>query len=75
MSQLLIQHYLNQLADLRKVSGTIREKFNTYRFADYKEKVIDLLQRVTTVSVRTVALTDAMKSATRQGLGLPLRRP
>ncbi|MBP6390259.1 MAG: adenylate/guanylate cyclase domain-containing protein [Flavobacteriales bacterium] len=26
-------------------------KFNTYRFADYKEKVIDLLKRVTTVSV------------------------
>ena len=25
-------------------------KFNTYRFADYKEQVIDLLKRVTTVS-------------------------
>ncbi len=34
--------------DLR---STIAEKFNTYRFADYKEKVIDLLRRVTTVSV------------------------
>lgn len=33
---------------------TIAEKFNTYRFADYKEKVIDLLKRVTTVSVRTM---------------------
>jgi hypothetical protein len=32
---------------------TIREKFNTCRFTDYKEKVIDLLMRVTTVSVRT----------------------
>ena len=30
---------------------TIAEQFNTYRFADYKEKVIDLLKRVTTVSV------------------------
>ena len=29
----------------------IAEKFNTYRFADYKEKVIDLLRRVKTVSV------------------------
>ncbi len=27
------------------------EKLNTYRFADYKEKVIDLLRRVSTVSV------------------------
>ncbi len=32
---------------------TLREHFNTYRFADYKETVIDLLQRVTTVSVET----------------------
>ena len=29
----------------------IWEKFNTYRFADYMEQVIDLLKRVTTVSV------------------------
>lgn len=39
---------------------TIREKFNTYRFADYKEAVVDLLARVVTVSVETVAITDAM---------------
>ena len=30
---------------------TIRERFNTYRFADHKERVIDLLRRVCTVSV------------------------
>ena len=34
----------------------IREKFNTYKFADYKEHVIDLLQKVTTVSVETMKL-------------------
>ena len=39
---------------------TIREKFNTYRFRDYKEQVIDLLMRVTTVSIRTVEITQAM---------------
>ena len=44
---------------------TIREKFNTYRFADYKEKVIDLLMRVTTVSVRTVAVVESMRKTTR----------
>ena len=120
MSQLLIQQYLNQLAMLKKVSGTtresvvreafkdllkgmgrshdlippeawdyrlgnrsalewildqykeskpkdptIREKFDTYRFADYKEKVIDLLMRVTTVSVETQKIAAAMKSAAR----------
>ncbi len=30
---------------------TIAVQFNTYRFADYKVKVIDLLKRLTTVSV------------------------
>jgi len=33
---------------------TIVEKFNTYRFADYKEKMIDLLWRVTTVDIAFV---------------------
>lgn len=44
---------------------TIREKFNTYRFADYKEKVIDLLLRVTTVSIETMKIINAMRSASR----------
>ncbi len=44
---------------------TIAEKFNTYRFADYREKVIDLLKRVTTVSVGTMEVVSKMKSATR----------
>ena len=39
---------------------TIREKFNTYRFADYKEKVIDLLMRVCRVSVETMTIINAM---------------
>jgi predicted helicase len=40
---------------------TIREKFNTYKFADYKDKVIDLLKRVTTVSVKTVEIMREME--------------
>jgi predicted helicase len=44
---------------------TIRARFNTYRFADYKEFVIDLLDRVTTVSVETVRITDAMRAIPR----------
>lgn len=44
---------------------TIAEKFNTYRFADYKEKVIDLLKRVTTVSVGTMETIAAMTNTTR----------
>ena len=134
MSQILIQQYLNQLQDLRKVSGTHREsvvreafkdllkgwarahdltfipeyeietkakdrryvdgallyelrmpfgyweakdekddldaeiefKFRRgYRFADYKEKVIDLLMRVTRVSVATQAIVKAIRKAAR----------
>ena len=44
---------------------TIASTFNTYRFADYKEKVIDLLKRVTTVSVGTLAIVNAMNGASR----------
>ena len=43
---------------------TIREKFNTYRFADHKERVIDLLQRVTTVSVETMRIVAEMPAET-----------
>ena len=41
---------------------TIRAQFNTYRLADHKETVIDLLGRVTTVSVETVRIIAAMKA-------------
>ncbi|WP_292760604.1 hypothetical protein [Nostoc sp. NOS(2021)] len=40
---------------------TIAEKFNTYRFADYKEQVIDLLQRVCTVSVETIQIIQQIQ--------------
>ncbi len=39
---------------------TIRDKFNTYRFADHKEPVIELLRRVTTVSVETMKIVREM---------------
>ncbi|MDA0242301.1 MAG: N-6 DNA methylase [Chloroflexi bacterium] len=39
---------------------TIREQFNSYRFADYKEQVVDLLQRLVTVSVATVQIMEEM---------------
>jgi predicted helicase len=41
---------------------TIAEKFNTYKFADYKQTVIDLIKRVTTVSVRTMEIVKEMKN-------------
>ena len=56
---------LDQYKEKKPKDPTIREKFDAYRFTDYKEKVIDLLARVTTVSVETVKIMGAMKQAPR----------
>ena len=60
-----IDWVLDQYKEKKPKDPTIREKFDTYRFADYKDKVLDLLLRVTTVSVETMKLVDAMRVATR----------
>ncbi|RVQ55877.1 type ISP restriction/modification enzyme [Sinorhizobium meliloti] len=60
-----LEWILDQYREKTPKDPTIRDKFNTYRFADYREKVIDLLARVTRVSVDTVAITEVMKSAKR----------
>ena len=57
---------LDQHKEKTPKDPTIREKFNTYRFADYKEKVVDLLTRVTRVSVETMEIVEAMKGAARE---------
>jgi predicted helicase len=56
---------LDQYKEKKPKDPTIREKFNTYRFGDYKEKVADLLMRVTTVSVETMRIVRAMELAAR----------
>ncbi|MGP0060504.1 MAG: type ISP restriction/modification enzyme [Beijerinckiaceae bacterium] len=60
-----LEWILDQYKEKTPKDPTIREKFNTYRFADYKEKVIDLLIRVTRVSVETQAIVEAMRTAPR----------
>lgn len=60
-----IDWVLDQYKEKKPKDPTIREKFDTYHFADYKEKVIDLLARVTTVSVETMKIVEAMKAASR----------
>jgi predicted helicase len=60
-----IDWVLDQYKEKKPKDPTIREKFDTYRFADYKEKVIDLLARVTTVSVETAQITAAMRGLER----------
>ncbi len=56
---------LDQHKEKTPKDPTIREKFNSYRFADYKEKVVDLLARVTRVSVETMEIVKAMGNAKR----------
>lgn len=58
-----IDWVLDQHKEKTPKDPTIRAKFNTYRFADYKESMIALLAKVVTVSVETVAITEAMRQA------------
>ena len=60
-----LEWILDQYKESKPKDPTIREKFDTYRFADYKDQVIDLLMRVTTVSIRTVAIVESMNKAAR----------
>jgi predicted helicase len=55
-----IDWVLDQHKEKTPRDPTIREKFNTYRFADYKESCIALLAKVVRVSVDTAAITGAM---------------
>jgi predicted helicase len=56
-----IEWILDQYKEKKPKDPTIAEKFNTYRFADYKDKVIDLLKRVCRVSVETVRVVREME--------------
>jgi predicted helicase len=58
-----LEWVLDQYKEKTPKDPTIREKFNTYRFADHKAKVIDLLKRVTRVSVETMKIVAAMRRA------------
>jgi predicted helicase len=60
-----LEWILDQHKEKAPKDPTIREKFNTYRFADYKARVVDLLARVTTVSVETQKIVEAMRAAPR----------
>lgn len=55
-----LEWILDQYKEKTPKDPTIAKFFNTYKFADYKEHVIDLLQRVCTVSVRTMEIIQQM---------------
>ncbi len=77
MSEIAINAYLKELEKLRHYGGSANESsiraafqnllttyaklIRKYRFADYQDKVIDLLRRVCTVSVKTMEIVKEME--------------
>lgn len=57
-----IDWVLDQHKEKTPKDPTIRERFNTYRFADYKEQVVELLGRVVAVSTATVDIVESMRA-------------
>ena len=55
-----LEWILDQYKEKKPKDPTIAAQFHTYRFADYKEQVIDLLMRVCTVSVETMNIIQGM---------------
>ena len=53
---------LDQYKEKEPSEPIIAEKFNTYKFADYKDHVIDLIKRVITVSVKTMQIVKQMET-------------
>ena len=60
-----IDWVLDQHREKTPKDPTIRAKFNTYRFADHKERVAGLLARVVRVSVETMEIVAEIAAARR----------
>ena len=57
-----LEWVLDQYKEKTPKDPTIAAKFDMYRFADYKEQVIDLLCRVCAVSVKTMSIVRQMEN-------------
>ena len=55
-----LEWVLDQYKEKKIKDPTVRERFNTYRFADHKERVIDLLGRVCAVSTFTTTIVNEL---------------
>lgn len=60
-----VEWILDQYKPSAPRDPAVRARFNDYRFATHKEHVIDLITRLTTVSVETVAIIEAMRKEAR----------
>lgn len=58
-----LEWVLDQYKESKPKDPTIAEKFNTYKFADYKDQIIDLLKKVCKVSVETMKIVNQMSKA------------
>jgi predicted helicase len=61
-----LEWVLDQYKEKKPSDPTIAEKFNTYKFSDYKVQVIDLLKKVCSVSVATMDIIKQMPSDNEQ---------
>lgn len=61
-----IEWIVDQYKERTPRDPIVRQKFDTYRFSQHKEKVIDLMRRVAQVSVDTVDIVNAMKKEGRR---------
>ena len=59
-SRCALEWVLDQYKERKPRDATIAARFNAYRFADHKERVIELLGQVCAVSVGTMAVVDDM---------------
>ena len=59
-SRSALEWVLDQYRERKPRDPTIREQFNTYRFANHKERVIDLLGRVCAVSAFTTTIVKEL---------------
>lgn len=59
-SRSALEWILDQYKERTPRDLTIRQRFNKYRFANHKEKVITLLQRVSTISIKTTQIINNM---------------
>jgi predicted helicase len=65
-SRSAIEWVLDQYKERKPKDQKIRENFDTYCFDDHKEHVIELLARVTRISVETIRIIEELKNLPRE---------
>ncbi|WP_041596120.1 hypothetical protein [Halothece sp. PCC 7418] len=58
----VVHWILDQYKEKKPRDKTIAQHFNTYRFSNHKETAIDLIQRICTVSLETIEITQQMSN-------------